>query len=75
VINKADPVVAGGRASGRIAATDWFQPTVGAAYKVGQHGELYAGFAQSTRAYQSPPPAGLSPPRRPGSTISRAAEA
>jgi iron complex outermembrane receptor protein len=52
-INKASPVVAGGRASGRISAIDWFQPTVGASYKLGGNGELYAGFAQSTRAYQS----------------------
>ena len=53
VVNKATPIISGGRASGRIAATDWFQPTIGAAYKVSPHGELYAGFAQSTRAYQS----------------------
>lgn len=53
VINKANPLISGGRAGGRISAIDWFQPTVGAAYKLGQHGELYAGFAQSTRAYQS----------------------
>jgi len=50
VINKASPVIAGGRASGRITSKDWFQPTVGAAYKIGGHGEVYAGFAQSTRA-------------------------
>lgn len=53
VINKATPVIAGGRASGRIAAKDWFQPTIGAAYKIGGNSEIYAGFAQSTRAYQS----------------------
>ncbi len=53
VVNKANPLIAGGRAGGRISAIDWFQPTVGVAYKLGQHGELYAGFAQSTRAYQS----------------------
>lgn len=53
VINKATPVIAGGRASGRIAAKDWFQPTVGAAYKIGANSEIYAGFAQATRAYQS----------------------
>lgn len=53
VINKATPIISNGFASGRISATDWFQPTVGATYKLGAHGELYAGFAQSTRAYQS----------------------
>ena len=53
VINKADPIIAGGRAVGRIDATDWFQPTVGLVYKVNDTGELYAGFAQSTRAYQT----------------------
>jgi len=53
VVNKASPVIAEGRASGRIVAKDWFQPTVGAAYKIGGNSEVYAGFAQSTRAYQS----------------------
>jgi iron complex outermembrane receptor protein len=53
VVNKATPLISGGRASGRIAARDWFQPTIGAAYKMGQNSEVYAGFAQSTRAYQS----------------------
>lgn len=52
VVNKANPVIAGGLASGRIVARDWFQPTVGAVYKLGS-GELYAGFAQSTRAFQA----------------------
>jgi len=53
VVNKADPVISGGRAAGRIAAKDWFQPTIGLVYKLDSASEVYAGFAQSTRAYQS----------------------
>jgi hypothetical protein len=72
VINKADPVVAGGRASGRISAIDWFQPTVGAAYKLGGMANFMPVSPNPPAPINPPPPAGLSPPRRPGSMRSRA---
>lgn len=46
----ADPIKAGLLASGKIKTTDWFQPSVGAVYKLGT-AELYAGFSQVTRAF------------------------
>ena len=51
VKNKADPIVQAGRAAGSIKATDWFQPSVGANYKIGHNAEVYASFSQSTEAY------------------------
>jgi iron complex outermembrane receptor protein len=53
VRNAADPVVAGGLASGKIKATDWFQPHAGVAYKLDGNAELFAGFTQVTRAFTS----------------------
>jgi len=46
----ANPIKAGPLAQGRIVSRDWFQPSLGAVYKIGL-GELYAGFSQSTRAF------------------------
>jgi iron complex outermembrane receptor protein len=46
----ANPIVTGGLAQGKIASTDWFQPSVGAVYKIG-FGELFADFTQATRAF------------------------
>mgnify|MGYP003365003268 FL=1 len=51
VIENAKAVVPGTLASGRITSTDWFQPSVGAAYKVGPHGEAFGSFSQSTQAF------------------------
>lgn len=51
VIETSKAVVPGTLASGRITSTDWFQPSVGAAYKVGTHGEVFASFSQSTQAF------------------------
>ena len=51
VKNRADPIIQGGRAAGTIKATDWFQPSVGANYKIGGNAEVYASFSQSTEAY------------------------
>jgi len=53
VTNTATPVVSGGRASGKIRVTDWFQPHAGFAYKVGGIGEIFGGFTQVTRAFVS----------------------
>jgi len=52
VTNRATPIVQGGLAGGRIEATDWFQPSLGLNYKLGDV-ELFAGFAQVTRAFPS----------------------
>jgi iron complex outermembrane receptor protein len=38
--------------NGRIAAKDWFQPQVGATYKIGRQ-ELFANYAENMRAYIS----------------------
>ncbi|NBC37109.1 TonB-dependent receptor [Novosphingobium sp. FSY-8] len=51
VINRSAPIVQGSQATGRISSTDWFQPHVGLTYKVGAHGEAFASFSQSTRAF------------------------
>lgn len=53
VKNGASPIVQGGRAAGSIKAEDWFMPSVGLNYKVGEGGELYASFSQSTAAFVS----------------------
>lgn len=53
VDNEADPVIAGGRASGKIKSRDWFQPHAGIAYKFDQNWEAFAGFTQATRAFTS----------------------
>jgi iron complex outermembrane recepter protein len=53
VTNDATPVVAGGRASGRIEVEDWFQPHAGFAYAFNDNVELFGGFTQVTRAFVS----------------------
>ncbi|MFM5915758.1 MAG: TonB-dependent receptor [Chakrabartia godavariana] len=53
VDNEADPVIAGGRAAGKIQSRDWFQPHAGVAYKIDQNWEAFAGFTQATRAFTS----------------------
>ena len=53
VKNGATPVIAGGRAAGSIKTEDWFQPSVGANYKIGSNVEVYASFSQSTEAFVS----------------------
>lgn len=52
VKDRADPIVQGGLASGRISATNWFQPSVGAVYKFGAV-EAFADFTRATRAFPS----------------------
>ncbi len=51
VVNRADPIVSGGLAGGRIKVQDWFQPHAGIAYRLGAGAELFAGFTQVTRAF------------------------
>jgi iron complex outermembrane recepter protein len=53
VKNSASPVIQGGRATGSIKATDWFQPSIGINYQLNDTAELYASFSQSTEAYVS----------------------
>lgn len=53
VKNSASPIIQGGRAAGSIKAEDWFMPSVGLNYKVGEGAELYASFSQSTSAFVS----------------------
>jgi iron complex outermembrane recepter protein len=53
VKNSASPIIQGGRAAGSIKVDDWFQPSVGVNYKIGNSTELYASFSQSTAAFVS----------------------
>lgn len=53
VRNEANAIVQGGRATGEISVTDWFQPHVGAAYKINDNAEVFGGFTQATRAFVS----------------------
>lgn len=59
VSNRATPIVAGGLASGRINARDWFLPQVGAVFGLGA-GELFATYTENMRAFGSAA-VGLSP--------------
>lgn len=53
VNNESDPRIQGALAAGKIKSQDWFQPHVGAAYKVSAKAELFGGFTQVTRAFVS----------------------
>jgi iron complex outermembrane receptor protein len=53
VKNAANPIIAGGRAAGRIKSEDWFQPHVGFAYPLTEQVEAFGGFTQVTRAFTS----------------------
>jgi iron complex outermembrane receptor protein len=53
VKNESDPVVAGGLASGEIAARDWFLPQIGALYRVTDNQEIFANYTENMRAYAS----------------------
>ncbi len=58
VDNEATPLIAGGRAAGKIQSRDWFQPHVGIAQKFDQNWEAFAGITQATRAFSSATTAG-----------------
>ncbi|MGL5839955.1 MAG: TonB-dependent receptor [Sphingorhabdus sp.] len=51
--NEANPIIQGSLARGKIKSKDWFQPHVGAAYKLGDNAEVFGGFTQVTRAFVS----------------------
>ncbi len=53
VKNEATPVIAGGRAVGRLKSRDWFQPHVGVAHRFSDNVEAFGGFTQVTRAFTS----------------------
>lgn len=53
VNNESDPRVQGSLASGKIKSQDWFQPHVGAAFKISDKAEVFGGFTQVTRAFVS----------------------
>lgn len=53
VTNEADAIVKGVFPEGRFKTEDWFQPSVGAVYSIDDHAEVFAGFAQATRAFPS----------------------
>ncbi len=53
VNNESDPRVQGALAAGKIKSQDWFQPHVGAAYKLNDNAEIFGGFTQVTRAFVS----------------------
>jgi len=53
VNNEAIPQVQGTLAAGKIKSKDWFQPHVGAAYRLSGKMELFGGFTQVTRAFVS----------------------
>jgi iron complex outermembrane receptor protein len=53
VTNEADAIVNTVFPEGTFTTEDWFQPSVGAVYKLNGNAEIYAGFAQVTRAFPS----------------------
>ena len=53
VNNESNPLIQGSLSAGAIKSQDWFQPHVGAAYKVSDKAEIFGGFTQVTRAFVS----------------------
>jgi iron complex outermembrane receptor protein len=53
VNNESNPRIQGSLSAGAIKSQDWFQPHVGAAYKVSDKAEVFGGFTQVTRAFVS----------------------
>lgn len=53
VNNEANPRIKGSLSAGTIKSQDWFQPHVGAAYKLNDKAEIFGGFTQVTRAFVS----------------------
>jgi iron complex outermembrane receptor protein len=53
VRNGAIPIIQGGRAQGTIEAEDWFMPSAGLNYRIGNGAEVYASFSQSKSAFVS----------------------
>ncbi len=53
VTNHANPIIAGGLASGTIRARDWFLPQIGAVYHLSSGIEGFATYTQNMRAFAS----------------------
>jgi iron complex outermembrane recepter protein len=53
VTNEATPIIAGGLASGRTVAKDWFLPQAGLLYRLNDDNEVFASFTQNMRAFES----------------------
>jgi iron complex outermembrane receptor protein len=53
VNNESNPLIQGSLSAGAIKSQDWFQPHVGAAYKVSDKAEIFGGFTQVMRAFVS----------------------
>ncbi|MEJ5975224.1 TonB-dependent receptor [Novosphingobium sp. PS1R-30] len=53
VTNEAVAIVKGVFPEGRFKTEDWFQPSVGAVFNLDDHAEVFASFAQATRAFPS----------------------
>ena len=53
VNNEANPRIKGSLSAGAIKSQDWFQPHLGAAYKLNDKAEIFGGFTQVTRAFVS----------------------
>jgi iron complex outermembrane recepter protein len=53
VENEATPIIAGGRAVGKLKSKDWFQPHIGIAHRFTDRLEAFGGFTQVTRAFTS----------------------
>ncbi len=51
VTNRAEAIVKSVYPEGRIKAQDWFQPSVGLVYGLGDRGEVFASFSQAMRAF------------------------
>ena len=53
VDNQAVAIVKDVYPEGRFKTEDWFQPSVGMVYDLGNKAEVFAGFSQATRAFPS----------------------
>lgn len=51
VKNRAEAIIKNNYPEGRFKTEDWFQPAVGAVFTVSDNAELFASFAQATRAF------------------------
>ncbi|MEJ7933938.1 TonB-dependent receptor [Sphingobium sp. AN558] len=51
VKNRAEAIIKYVYPEGRYKTEDWFQPSVGAAFKANENAELFASFSQATRAF------------------------
>ncbi len=72
VRNEATAIIKDGRAAGKIATRDWFQPHAGFAYRMSDQAEVFGGFTQATRAFVSSTTSGVFSTTQPGFDAIRA---